>query len=143
MSMETKFSGCPLPFCRKIASTRAFFGAATPFHFPRRRNPINCTLARGRNGLFAPLEVLGISWRAASKRWTCAIQCEFARLNFSTSASSSRRRGIFDSRAKYTFMRARLPRPSDPQSQLGKMPALCGNLFEMSVEGTKHEAYFK
>jgi hypothetical protein len=40
-------------------------------------------------------------------------------------------------------MRARLPRPSDPQSQLGKMPALCGNLFEMSVEGTKHEAYFK
>jgi len=92
-----------LPFCRKIASTRAFFGAATPFHFPRRRNPINCTLARGRNGLFAPLEVLGISWRAASKRWTCAIQCEFARLNFSTSASSSRRRGIFDSRAKYTY----------------------------------------
>ena len=75
--------------------------------------------------------------------WTCAIQCEFARLNFSTSASSSRRRGIFDSRAKYTFMRARLPRPSDPQSQLGKMPALCGNLFEMSVEGTRHEAYFK
>ena len=59
--------------------------------------------------------------------------------NFSTSASSSRRRGILDSRAKYTFMRARLPRPSDPQSQLGKMPALCGNLFEMSVEGTRHE----
>ena len=48
-----------MPFCRKIASTRAFFGAATPFHFPRRRNPINCTLARGRNGLFAPLEGWG------------------------------------------------------------------------------------
>ena len=34
------------------------------------------------------------------------------------------------------------PRPGGPQSQLGKKPELCGNLFKMSVEGTKHEAYF-
>jgi hypothetical protein len=54
----------------------------------------------------------------------CAAQCKFARLNFPTFASSSRRREIFDSRAKYTFMRARLPRHSDRQSQLRKMPAL-------------------
>jgi hypothetical protein len=43
---------------------------------------------------------------------------------------------IFDSRAKNTSMRTRLPRSGSPQSQLGKKPELCGNLFKMSVEGT-------
>ena len=40
-------------------------------HFPRRRNPINCSLARRSNGLFAPLTVVErFHGAAAFIRWS-------------------------------------------------------------------------
>ena len=61
---------------------------------------------------------------------------------FNVSLEFEKTRDLRFTRQIYLLMRTRLLRPSDPQSQLGKMPALCGNLFEMPVEGTGHEAYF-
>ena len=60
---------------------------------------------------------------------------------FSNVSLEFRERGIFDSRAKYTFMPTRLLRPSDRDRNWEKCRSLCGSLFEMSVEGTRHEAY--
>jgi hypothetical protein len=51
--------------CLSILSERQLL------HFPRRRNPINCSLARRSNGLFAPLTVVErFRGAAAFIRWS-------------------------------------------------------------------------
>jgi hypothetical protein len=140
MSMETKFSG--LPFCRKIASTRAFLRSGNSFSFSEAPKSNKLYSGSRAERLVRALIVFG---DFVARRFKALDLCDPMRVCSAQffNVRLELRRGIFDSRAKYTFMRARLPRLSDAQSQLGKMPALCGNLFEMSVEGTGHEAYFK
>ena len=104
-------------FCRKIASTRAIFRSSNSFSFSK--------------------DFVALHFQSLNL-------CEQTRVcpaHFSTSASSSRRRDIFD-HVPNILPAYQIAPPWRPQSPLGKKPELCDSLFKMSVEGTRREAYF-